>query len=432
MSKTEYFGKMLMFKYSSEIVLFLAAFIYSFFAANFLGPEKYGLVSYLAAFMASLPLIFGFAAVFDTSNIYSAKGFSQKIIKKLILYSGIFLAYLAIVVAVFADKIALFLGKGTPDLILISSAIIFFVPITMIFNSVFSGRKLFGKILKLTILEKVLDVVLLIFFLFVLKTDLFSVLYVKIIVSLILISVYIYYFRKFKDEPKHYNKKEISTFFKTSIFANLFAGFSKQSQMWVLIAFLAPQLLGLMYLLQRFENYFFNLPTSALREVAQPFLSEQSHKKKALLLYTNIIFRFQVLTNVLFIIIFLLIVPTIISIFFSEYSGLILIVPLAVISFFFVFPFGGLVKSINRNDIILWGAIISIFVVFLIGIPLIIFYGLVGAVLLFFTLKVTNFIFLYLALWKVGYKISFLPRKKDIKLFYGVAKKLIFNILKKG
>ena len=193
MSKAEYFGKMLLLKYSSEIVLFLAAFIYSFVAANFLGPEKYGLVSYLAAFMGSLPMMFGFAAVFDTSNIYSAKGFSRKLTKKIIIYSGICLSYLAIGVALFADKIALFLGKGTPDLILLSSAIVFFVPVTMIFSSIFSGRKLFGKILKLTILEKVLDVVLLVLFFFVLKTDIFSVLYVKIVVSMILILVYLYY-----------------------------------------------------------------------------------------------------------------------------------------------------------------------------------------------------------------------------------------------
>ncbi|MBT4870734.1 MAG: oligosaccharide flippase family protein [Candidatus Diapherotrites archaeon] len=325
----------------------------------------------------------------------------------------------------------LFLGKGTPELMLVASAIVFFVPVTMVLNSIFSGLKLFGKILKLTVVEKVLDVVLLVFFIFVVGADIFSILYVKIVVSFIITAIYLYYFKKLKETPLQYERNEVKSFFKTSVLANVFAGFMRQSQTWVLIAFLAPHVLGLMYLLQRFENYFFNLPSSALLQVAQPFLSSESKNKKKLMSYTNLIFKFQLITNIIFILIFLAIVPFVVTFFFPKYVEIIPVLPLAVIGFLFVFPFGGLIKSINRNDIILYSAIIAIAVIFAFGIPLIMDYGLVGAVLLYFFLKSINSIFLYFFLRKIGYKISFIPRKDDIQLFYSAIKKLILMLIKK-
>ena len=75
--------------------------------------------------------------------------------------------------------------------------------------------------------------------------------------------------------------------------------------------------------------------------------------------------------------------------------------------------------------------IYAIAVIFAFGIPLIMDYGLVGAVLLYFFLKSINSIFLYFFLRKIGYKISFIPRKDDIQLFYSAIKKLILMLIKK-
>ena len=115
--------------------------------------------------------------------------------------------------------------------------------------------------------------------------------------------------------------------------------------------------------------------------------------------------------------------------FFPSYSNIIPVLPAVGFGFLLVFPFASLVRSINKNSLNSYWAIMHILIVFFVGVKLIISYDLLGAVLLYLVLRFGNFLFLYFALWKIGYKVSFVPNTSDIKLFYKIIKIILLNLI---
>jgi O-antigen/teichoic acid export membrane protein len=247
-----------------------------------------------------------------------------------------------------------------------------------------------------------------------------SILYAKVTVSLIVISASIYYYKKSVDSKKKVSVSDFKLFMKMSVIANVVAGWAKQAEIWVALSFLTPINLGLLYLLQRIETYFFEMPSNALSEVALPFFSEVSEKKDKSIGYANLIIKFQFILNILESIFFVLVAPFFVLFLFPEYAGMTNYFIIVSISFLFNFSavLARFVRSIERNDLLLNIALLNFVLILVLGILLIPQYGLLGVVLTFAIKRVLISLYSFFALKQIGYSFTFIPNKSDLMLFW--------------
>jgi O-antigen/teichoic acid export membrane protein len=430
--KVEYFSKLLAFKYASELIIICFALFFSFFAANLLGPEKYGLITYLMGFIGGLPLIFGFEAFYDLLKVYSSKTKSRQLVKKIMLFAGLSLLILFVLIILFANNLQLFLQKGDVDLIMLLSILVFLVPVAPLLQSILSGFKSFGKILKLVILEKVFDLVGLLVFFFVFDLGFLSVFFARVFSLCAIIVLSVFFIKKLDFAKTNVSWDGIKKFSSQSVISNILKGLSIQLELWMFGSLLTLGAFGIFYLIKRISLYSFDTIQNALSEVLLPFLSEQS-KKEVLIEYTSKAIKFQVLLNLVLFVLFVTAVPFLISILFPKYVEGVLIIPLLGIGFLFNFsaPLSRLIKSINKNWILGVSFGISLLFILIFGFLLIPTVGLYGAAIVFASNKILMSFILLFSCYFVGYKVEVIPRKKDLIFFILSIKKLIKLILKK-
>ena len=433
MSKTDYFAKLVLFKYSSVAFSMGSSILYSFFAANILGPEGYGPISYLLIFMASLPNIFGFGAIYDIVNVYAAKGLMRSVMSKIISLSLGALLLLAVLSFAFSGMFSSAIQNVDQVSFVLALAVLVMVPFSLVLEGFFSGKKNFGKILKLTMLEKGIDLVGLLFFLLVLNQGPLSMVYSKIISATVIAVSYALLFRKTSLEKKEIAHKEVKKFAISSLIMNLVKGWSVQADVVFLMALLEPRALGLFYLLQRLQAYVIDTPANAIAEVVLPFLSEESSNKHKMESYTNLVLKFQFILNVGSVVIFLAIVPYVLYFFFPAYVGLTAVLPVFSIGLLFYFSdsLSKLAKSTNHNHMLTRQFAFRIVALVILAYLLIPPYGLLGAVIVFMLLRVMSSFYMLAELRLAGFKLSFIPRLSDIRLFYRTSTRLMGRIYRR-
>jgi len=414
----KHFSRLTFIKYSSDIFVIIFAFIYSYFAANLLGPESYGLVSLLIAFISGIPLMFGFEAFQDLLKVYIPRTRSKKLFTFVLKISSLMLFITLILVILFSGFIYLLINKGSPEIISTFSILIFIIPFSGILQSVIIGFKGFGKLLKLSIVEKTFDVTLFLIFFFVFDQGFMAVFYSKI-VSILTITVLSFYFiRHFKFENKNFNMSEIKKFSYGAFFANIFKGLMLQAELLIFGMLLSLEGYGVFYLLKRIATYAFETPNNALSEVMLPFISEEKDSKK-IDTYVSLVIKFQLLLGILILILFMGLLPVLLFYIFPAYFAGYLIAPIIAIGFVLNIS-SPLIKALrvaNKNNYIGGIFILSLLFIVTAGVAVIPIYGLIGAALIFSTNKIlisfTAFVFCLFC----GIKVSIIPRKKDVAFF---------------
>jgi O-antigen/teichoic acid export membrane protein len=430
--KAVYFARLSIMKYSSELVVLFFSLFYSFLAANILGPEKYGLVSYLMAFVAGVPFLFGFEALLDYLKVFVARYKSKAIIKTTIISGSLLLLGFFVLTILFSSEIVKIAGKGTPELVVLFSALIFVMPLMMLTQAVFAGSKQFGKLFKLVIFEKLSEIILLIFFLFVLKLDYLSMFFSTLMSFSLVCLISLYRVSKIKfDEKAVASKKESFYFLKGSWISNLIKGFSNQAEVWVFGFTLNLFDFGVFYLVKRITTYVYESPQMALSDVILPFLSEESSKTK-LEEYTSKVLKFQFLLNLAVSVFFVTLVPVLLFVFFPKYVTDYFVFPLLAIGLAFnlSYPIARLLRAVNKNYFVSIAHLAYIISCLIFGLILIPAYGILGAAFCLAASKVVVFISFFALATHLGYKIDFIPRISDIQFFANSLFALLLSIKK--
>ncbi len=429
----DYFAKLSSYRYATNIITIFSSLIYSFLVANILGPENYGTISYVLAFLINIPSLLGFVAINELIIVYTAKFNSKKLFKKTFTATLVLLGLITILVILLANSLTAFLNKGTVEIIHLASILIILSPLSVLFQSFFSGLKKFGFLLKAIIIEKFITISLIIILLVFLKQGLLAIIYTNIIVYSVMLVIYTLTFRKQKLAEKKLPKEPIKKFLKQSTFANILKAFSSQLDLWLIGTLLTPFSLGVMYLIKRFTTYIYESSQMAIAEVAFPFLSEIGSEKQKLENYTTFFLKAQVILNVILSVAFLIGVTVVINVFFPQYTGGIIILPILTVGYLFSvsMPLTRLIKSINKNNLLYNGFIISIMLSLILGFTLIPTYGLIGAAIVIMSQKIIFSEYMLFIVKKQGYNIKVIPSIKDLRFFYSILKELAKNTLKK-
>ena len=422
MGKMESFVKLSSFQYASQILTIISAIVYSFVAANFLGPEKYGLIYYLVGFIAGIPLLLGFESFYDALKVYLARYKSLSFLKKIFSVAITLLLLLTAVCMLFPDFVLFVVGKGSKDLIIIFSLVIFFVPLVSLFESVFMGFKQFGKILLLVVVGKISELALLLLFLFVLNLDYMSLFYSTLFSAIIVLVFALFFARKIKFAVVKVPSAEIKKFVFQSWFSNVAKGFVTQSELWVFGLLLGLGEFGIFYLVKKIVIYLFEAPQIAISEVISPFLSEEKNIKNSVS-YTSKVVKFQIVLGVLIAIISVIVVPFILPLLFPKFLPGVAIFPIFVLGYVLYFgsPLTRLLKVTNNNNLLTLSSGFYTALIVIFGFVLIPLWGLFGAVVALSSARILSGISLYVLCRYKGYHVAVIPNLADLKFFFSVS-----------
>lgn len=428
------------FSYWNKLAIVGAGFLYVLIVANYLGPEKYGLLSFLLDFLASGAMLLGFSAISESIIVFVSKNPSRRSAHGLLKFGFAFGLLFSILIFLFPGTVISIIGKGTEDIVRIMSAVIFLNIATTLLASFLTARKTFGKLLILGITENLLNLALCAVFLLYFHGGIEHVLYAKII-SLLVTGILAWKFsseiRLTAQEP---NWGEIKKFAFNSGLLGFLRRISSQVLLILMTMFVSPAMLGFYYIIQKIGSYVIDLPVTSLNDVLLPLSSEHSGDRDKLTKIISLSTKLYIIASIGFSLFLIFAGPFILEYFFPEYIGAAPLIPLFAVYFLMTFdmPLGTFFRAIRRNDVLVAGSAIMLIGTIVFGYFLVQSYGVLGVVL---TLIITRFLQLsyeYYFIVSNDYKIEFWPRPRDIKFFAeslfrlcgGAIKRQTFGIFK--
>jgi O-antigen/teichoic acid export membrane protein len=267
--------------------------------------------------------------------------------------------------------------------------LIFFVPLYSLLESVLIGFKQFGKILLLVVIEKITELALLLFFLFILRLDYLSLFYSTLISTILTVIFAVFFIKKIIFSKEIVPGKEVKKFAFQSWITNVSKGFMSQSEIWVFGLLLSLSGFGILYLVKKLTIYLFEAPQIAVSEVVLPFLSEEKDPQKIL--------------PILF--------PK-----FLPGAGIFSVLVLGHV-FYFGIPLSRLFKATNNNNALTLSFLVYMALILIMGFLLTPEFGLMGAAITLSSARIISGLFLYLMSLYKGYKVSVIPTLSDFIFF---------------
>jgi len=428
--KKRHFVKSSIFSFSNKIMLLFIGLAYSYFIANFLGPEKYGLVVYLMNLAGTLILLFGNETLGRILTVFIPKTKSKGLFYRVIKWGLALPLMLFAIFIIFSGQITAFLNKGTPELLMLVSVLFLLMPVTLLFQALFAGFKLFGKKLKLAILENGSNLALAVLFVMVLGQGMEGVVYAKIISLGLTVAAFGLLYRKlpFKREVKE-SVGGLAEYATGSSLETIFKKGAALAKLVYMGLFLNPLYLGFYFLLEKISAYLIEFPIVSLAEVLLPFASEEYKDKKKMERIISLNIKFSLLLNIVASITLVLAGYFILLFLFPAYIESAYLIPLFAVyySFTFMQQLGAVYRIRNRTDVLAAGNLLALAVFLVAGYFMISSYGLVG--LLFADILRRGIILAaqYFLLPITGLKIEIVPRGKDLRYFYTSLKSLIVS-----
>ncbi len=418
--------------YGNRLFTIGASFLYVLIVANHLGPEKYGLLSFLLDFFAGGIMIFGFSALSETLVIFMPKGKSAKFASGLLRHGMIFAGFISLAILLFAGNIAFWLGQGTPELVRIVALVTFLtVPSTLI-ASFLNGTKNFGKILKLGIAETSLNLVLSAVALFAFNGGIAEILYAKTISLLAATLLGWRYYGATKLEPTKPPWGEAAKFFANSAALGFLRRLSSQATLFFMTALVNPALFGLYYLLLKISTYPVDLPVASLNDVLLPVTSEHANDREKLNKIISKSIKLYIVASVLFSTALLLAGEFMLKVFFPKYAAAATLIPLFAAYYLMTFdiPLGTFYRVINGNDVLVKSNILVVAATFFPGYWLIAVHGLHGVVMVLIATRLVQLLYLYADMRLNNYGVEFVPRISDLRYFFEAARTAVYSRFK--
>lgn len=427
------FFRNIVFSYGSKIVSIVLGFIYFYIVANYLGPQDFGTYSFLLDFFSATLAIFGFNALFETATVFLAKTESHKFYQS-VLKTGFFMSVIAgLIFFLYPDLILQFTGKGTLEILQGMSLVFFFSMLTNLLASILMGVKKFGKILKLSIIENTITIVLAFVSLQYLGFGLLGVIYSKAI-SLFLVSIIsFFYVSSTKYSNAEPDMKEVEGFFGFAVLINILKKISIQTLLMFITTFIDPIGTGLYYLTQKISYYFIETPLSSLNNVLLPMVSKASESKDRIYWLTSVSIKFNLILSLIFCFILAVSGELFVQLLFPQYlgSGILILLFAAYFLLSFDLPLGNFFRAINRNDILFISNFVYLIVTAVAGYFIIPVFGAVGIVFTLMLSRISYILCLVIDLKMRKYKISFIPTYSDLIYFKNLFLSLVFSFTDK-
>ncbi|MFH1391990.1 MAG: oligosaccharide flippase family protein [Candidatus Diapherotrites archaeon] len=423
MSNLASFAKNFLFSYTNQIFLLLNGLLYTYIIANYLGPDNYGVFIYLFAFVTNTAYIFGLESIIETLNVFIAKFRSKKLFSKTLKISYFIAIFLFIGLLFLGQYFVGNLGSSAVSVLTLVSITVLLFPISLVYNSLFKGFKMFGKVLKIAVLENLSNLALAFAFVIIMDFGIVGAVYAKIISLTIALVLSIFYSKKISFENTTIESRVVLKYAKISFFTNFVKRATAIIKLFFIGLFINPVMMGFYYLLEKISNYAINIPSASINEVFIPYLGEKVDDMGVLSSYASLNFKaVALLASGIGLTIFFL-APIILPILFPAYSDAVSLVPyftLTIILSSFT-GFGNLYRIMNRNDFLLTLSFISLINTVIIGYFLISYFGVIGLILVEAVRQLVSFPFHYMFLKKLGVKIDILPTRSD----YIIIKRLI-------
>jgi len=417
------------FAYLNKLVLFASGFLYTFFIANYLGPEDYGLVMYLFSFVGNMVLLFGTESFQDIITVFTAKTRSWKIFHSVLLVQALISITIFAIFVGGADVIVSFLGRGTPELFRVISLMVLFTPFSIIALAMFRGFKSFGKVLKIGVLENLSNLVLAFVLLTYFQAGLMGIVAAKIFSLAISLVVGIYYLKKMPFEKKETGFAEVKKYSRAAIPFNFIKKAKIQVELILVGLFIYNTTLGFFFIAEKFMRYAMQMPLSAITETVAPFAYEKHKDKKALGEFISMNLKAMVLLSLLFGIVSIILSVTIFDFFFPEYSWAKTLVPVFILLYAFEVnvSLGSVFRALNKVEFLFKVSVLQLALTVFLGYFLIANYALNGYLFLMVLSKALGFVIYTWKIRKLGVSLTFIPGKKDLAYFYNSFKGVVFG-----
>lgn len=424
--KSELF-RSIIFSYGTKISGLAINLVYFYIIANYLGPELYGLFNYFSGFSVTLASVIGVLLLQDALNTFIPQTKSLKLFKKLLKWQYFLALPLFLIILLFADKLVLFIGKPYPDLLLLGSILILFTPVYSSYLYVFKGFKRFGKILKITTVENLLNLILAIVFAVWLRQGIYGVFYAKFIATSISIILFTKQYRNLAFSRKEVNFLPIKNYLKNSAIFNIVKPAWEQVILILMGLFVSPVALGVYYIVQKLILYTLDMPKTALSDALFPYMSENATNTKLLEQYTSKNIKLSIIISLVLGSLIALASPLLFDIFFKQYQG--------TQSLVFLFMILNVVCSmnalgvvytiVNRIDLLNRAMLLGFITLIVSGFALVPSFSTIGLLLsLNIATLVKNMTLMYY-LKRLSLKIDMIPRLNDIIYFTNVIRGLI-------
>ncbi|MDO8428054.1 MAG: oligosaccharide flippase family protein [Candidatus Diapherotrites archaeon] len=409
------FIKSSFFSYAGKIARLLFGIIYVYLIANYFGPEQYGSVSYLLNLAGLIALLVGNEAISETINVFTAKTKSTKV------FTTLLKVQIALAIASFLLFLVLgplFIGateKASVELTLWASGIVLLSPASFLFPALFGGLKQFGKVLKLSFLESLINLLLAIAFVFLWPLGLLGIILAKIGSLTIFTWAAWAYFKKTTVQEIPIDTQEIKKYLINSIKFNFLKKGQTQINVLLFGIFVQTTSLGFYYLVEKISTNFIEMPLNALNEVMLTFASEKGTDTKVLENYISFLLKLSLGVAVLFSISLGLLGPILITVLFPAFAGGIVLIPFFIlINLTTAFrPLTIIFKSTNQVQVLTQGYTITILFTLIGGSIAGIMYGLAGILGISALSNALFFGFLYWNVKKMKFKLKIVPAKSD-------------------
>jgi len=425
MKERELFIKSTLFSYISKILILISSFLYTFFIANYFSPEEYGLINFYLSFAGSIVLLFGSEAISETLLVFTAKTKSKNLFFKLLKIQLVIVFIIFIIFFFSSSFLVKIFQKGSIALVSIIAFTILFIPFSFFIPSLFKGFKSFGKVLQLTVIEALSNLLAAFFFVFFLKTGLFGIIYAKMVSIILLIFVFLLFYKKLSFATV-FPLNEVINYIKNSFIFNFLKKIHDQIILFFIGLFITPTLVGFYFLLDKIANYAIEMPLSALNETLLPFASSEAKSKEKVGLLVSRVFRISLIIATILSILFLLLINLLLNFFFpayisaTKYSFLFALVYFLSTLNILSIPF----KALNRVDILSKAFLLMDLFSIIFGFPIVMLFSLFGLLLTKIIAQIVFNLFLFFNLRKLEIPLDFVLKKDDISFIFNLFKKL--------
>ncbi len=313
------FSKNTLFSFLAKAIPTVIGLAYTWLIANVLGPEQYGIFTYITALFGGFFLMAMGGMLTDALFVFSAKYKSEWFYKK-VLVTQQFIVFLIALPFLFApDLVNPFFGIGENYLALLGVVLLWLTPFNTVLEFLFKGFNRFETVFQSVLLENATNLVLSYLLVFVFNWGLMGIFAAKFVSLIAGNLAYLLHFRKLDFKPERPSRGEIASFLGWNTAGDFFRQTNAQAFTVMAGGFLSPVTLGSYYVAQKAVNATVGFPTAAAAEVLLPHASQNADPEK-LGRDTSRVIRISLLVSGAMAVGVALAVPILISWLFPQYA----------------------------------------------------------------------------------------------------------------
>lgn len=430
MSEKMQYVKSGLFSYSGKVITILSSLVYTFLVANYLGPEKYGLVSYYISFTLGLMGTFGVYYFAGLVGVFMSRWKSRRFLKYNLFGVSVISISLFLGLYVFSEGIVNYLGKSNYDLLRVTSFLLLVIPYTLFYTWIFRSFKFFGKELKFNLIVGLINLVCAFVLVVILDYGAFGVVYALILSNIVGFAFLFLCSRRLKYLNKSIVFSEIKRYSIYGIPATFLNRIDNQILMVFMGLFIIDNDLGMYYIALKIVSNVLSIPVASLTEVILPYLSESSNDRRKVARYFSYNIKLSlIITSILSFIILVFSKPLLLFLFPGYIGSYPLMLMLIVLFLFYSLdPLNSLFMSLNRMDVIVRSKFCGLIGTLIFGLLLMPYFGVYGLIMAqILNALVTRGILVY-SLKSLGLEVEIIPRRRDFVYFLDSLNKLILTV----